>query len=153
MKKLAKRCISRKIEFHSIFERQNAKEGQAQNYNCRFPSDKNTISQFEQIVKICRKSLIIKPPDGRLFYMGLCPTPPFYGAMRPIPAGAFLCEESSIKNALETSGFKTSGREGRTPLDSPGFCCHRCTLLQNRKVIRYPLWICSPKSFSKEDTL
>ena len=30
--------------------------------------------------------------------------------------------------------------------------CHRCTLLQDRKVIKYPLWICSPKSFSKKDT-
>ena len=65
------------------------------------------------------------PQDGLMqpepFIVGLCPTPLFYGAMRPIPAGAFLCEESSTKNALETSGFKTSGREGEDtfPLSTP----------------------------------
>ena len=48
-KKLAKRCISRKIEFHSIFERQNAKEGQARNYNCRFhPLLELTVPPFWQ---------------------------------------------------------------------------------------------------------
>ena len=30
--------------------------------------------------------------------------------------------------------------------------CHRCSLLQDRKVRTYPLRICSPKNFSEEDT-
>ena len=74
-------------------------------------------------------------------YMGLCAPDPITGLCSP-NLHLLSCEKKVGKDSLgEVSP--------NTPLP---LCCHRCTLLQDRKVIKYPLWICSPKSFSKKDT-
>ena len=48
--------------------------------------------------------------------------------------------------------FLSDRTHSQVSLKTKTVTCHRCTLLQDRKVIKYPLWICSPKSFSKKDT-